>query len=82
VRPGPSPPGGGEKQLPVYERLGDVRSLLVGRANLAINLLSRGAECDRDEARRQLDLALEAARRLKLPEAEQIERFIEQARLP
>ena len=29
-----------EEELPVYERLGDVRALLVGRANLAIALLT------------------------------------------
>jgi len=28
-----------EEQLPVYEKLGDVRSLLVDRANLAIGYL-------------------------------------------
>jgi hypothetical protein len=68
-----------EEQLPVYERLGDV--LLVGRANLAVNLLTRGGEGDREEARRLLRLALDEARRLKLPEAEQIEALIEQAGL-
>ncbi len=68
-----------EEELPIYERLGDVRSLLVGPANLAINLLTRGRAEDRGEARRLLHLALEAARRLKLPEARQIEAVIEQA---
>jgi esterase/lipase superfamily enzyme len=64
-----------EEQLPVYERLGDVRSLLVGRANLAINLLQRGADGDRDEAGRLLALALGDAQRLGLPEASQIEQI-------
>jgi tetratricopeptide (TPR) repeat protein len=67
-----------EEQLPIYERLGDVRELLVGRANLAITLLTRGRAEDRDEARRLLHLALDEARRLKLPEAQQIQDFLEQ----
>ena len=67
-----------KEELPVYERLGDVRELLVGRANLAITLLTRGRAEDRDEARRLLHLALAEARRLKLPEAQQIQDFLEQ----
>ena len=43
--------------------------------------LRRQAEGDREEARRLLLVALDAARRLKLPEAQQIERIIEQAGL-
>jgi hypothetical protein len=56
-----------------------VRSLLVGRANLTIALLTRGRPEDSDEAGRLLQLALEAARRLILPEAQQIEQLVEQA---
>ncbi len=56
-----------EEELPVFERLGDVRSLLIGRANLAINLLERAAPGDHTEARRLLMLALDDARRFKLP---------------
>ena len=41
--------------------------------------LRRRAEGDREEARRLLLQALDAGRRLKLPEAPQIERIIEQA---
>ena len=67
-----------DEELPVYERLGDVRSLLVGRANLAITLLQRGNDGDRDEARRLLGLALAGARRLNLPEAQQIEEIMGQ----
>jgi tetratricopeptide (TPR) repeat protein len=70
-----------DDELPVFERLGDVRLMLVGRANLAMTLLTRGAESDREEARRLLHLALDAARRLKLPEAAQIEQILEQAGL-
>ena len=68
-----------EEVLPVYERLGDVHSLLRGRANLARILLGRGQTADRAEARRLLCLARDEARRLKLPEAQRIERMLEQA---
>jgi tetratricopeptide (TPR) repeat protein len=69
-----------DEELPAYERLGDVRSLLVGRANLAIGLLQRGADGDRDEAGRLLSLALVDAQRLGLPEARQIDQILEQTR--
>jgi hypothetical protein len=68
-----------DEELPVYERLGDVRELLIGRANLAIGLLQRGADGDRDEADRLLGLALADAQRLRLPEAQQIEQIMRQA---
>jgi tetratricopeptide (TPR) repeat protein len=67
------------EELPVYERLGDVRELLVGRANLAVGLLQRGADGDRDEARRLLVLALDDAQRLRVPETELIEQIIARA---
>jgi hypothetical protein len=70
-----------EEELPVYERLGAVRDLLVGRAHLAITLLRRGQEGDRAEARDLLLLALAQARRLRLPEAAQIEATIAEAGL-
>jgi tetratricopeptide (TPR) repeat protein len=66
-----------EEELPVYQRLGDVRSLLVGRANLALTLLQRAGDGDREEAQRLLRLALAEARRLGIPEAQQIEELIE-----
>jgi hypothetical protein len=69
-----------EEELPVYERLGNVRYLLFGRWNLASTLLRRGREQDREEARGLLLMALDEARRLKLPEALQIEQLLEQAR--
>jgi tetratricopeptide (TPR) repeat protein len=68
-----------EEELPVYERLGATRDLLVGRANIAIRLLRRGAAGDRDEAERLLRLALEAAERLRLPEAPQIRQILTDA---
>ena len=55
-----------------------MRSLLVGRSNLAITLLQRAEDGDRDEALTLLNLALDDARRLHLPEARQIEQIIEQ----
>jgi tetratricopeptide (TPR) repeat protein len=60
-----------EEQLPVFERLGDVRSLLVGRANLALLELARTPP-ERGEAQHLLCQALADARRLRLPEEEQI----------
>jgi hypothetical protein len=62
-----------EEQLPVYERLGARRDILVARANIALTLLDRDAPGDRDEAIRLLNVALEDARAMRLPEAEQIE---------
>jgi esterase/lipase superfamily enzyme/tetratricopeptide (TPR) repeat protein len=68
-----------EEELPVYERLGDVRELLIARAKLAMALLRRGRETDRGEASRLLGLAVDEARRLQLPEAQQIELLMAQA---
>ena len=64
-----------EEELPVYEKLGDRRSLLVGRAKLALLLLQRAAEGDREEAARLLSLALSDALEMKLPEAGIIQRI-------
>ena len=66
-----------EEELPVYERLGDVRSLLVGRANLAIYLMGRGEPDDLVEARRLLELALEAAIKMRLPEVGTIHELLD-----
>ena len=60
----------------MYERLGDQRSLLVGRANLATLLVQRGADGDREEASQLLCQAPADARRLGLPEAGQFEAFL------
>ena len=61
-----------EEALPVYERLGDVRELLVGRTNLAILLMQRGTKRDRTEVAHLLSQAYQAARDMQLPEADQI----------
>jgi hypothetical protein len=65
-----------EEELPVCEKLGDVRDLLVCRANIAINLLSRAGEVDRMEAKRLLESALTDAERLRIPEARRIKKIL------
>lgn len=65
------------KQLPVYEKLGDVRSLLIGRAKLAVLLWQRDGADAADEVNRLLYLALEVAHRLRIPEAGVIEGFLQ-----
>jgi tetratricopeptide (TPR) repeat protein len=70
-----------EEALPVYERLGGVRELLVERANQATLHLIRNREGDRQEANRLLRLALAEARRLRLPEEQQIQQILERAGL-
>ena len=69
-----------EEELPVYERLGG-RDLVVGRAKLAITLLTRNSAGDREEARGLLCLALAEARRMQLPEAARIEAILQQTGL-
>lgn len=66
-----------EEELPVYEKLGDVRSLLVGRTNLAIYLHRRGYPDDHAEIKHLLAQAFCAASRIKLPEAGRIQRWHE-----
>lgn len=65
-----------EEQLPVYERLGDVRSLLVCRTQIALNLLAIDATEQRRTANALLCLALVDAQRLRLPEAGKIEQIL------
>lgn len=65
-----------EEVLPVCERLGDIRGLLVGRTNLAITLVKRGRAEDRPEIRTLLQQALQDAERLRLPEAATIRGYI------
>jgi tetratricopeptide (TPR) repeat protein len=67
-----------EEELPVYERLGDVRSLLICRAKIALSLMQRGKGEDRASANALLCLALGDARRLRIPEAEQIAQILQQ----
>ena len=70
-----------EEVLPVYQRLGDAQELVRGRWQLAGILLRRAGEGDRDQARALLQLALNDARQMALPAAQQIEQFMRQAGL-
>ena len=71
-----------EEELPVYERLRSARDLLICRANIGINYLARGATGDRQKALELLNLALQDAQRLQLPEAQQIAGIIQQVEHP
>ncbi len=66
-----------EEELPVYERLGDVREQAICRTNIGINYLVRGSAGDRQEALQLLNMALHDAQRLKLPEARLIAEIIQ-----
>jgi hypothetical protein len=55
-----------------------VRSLLVGRVNLALTLAQRARQEDRAEIERLMRQALADARRLQIPEAGQIEGIMRQ----
>ena len=66
------------EQLPVYEKLGDVRSLLVGRTNLALLLWQMDAAANAARVQELLCLALTDARRLQIPEARIIENILSQ----
>ncbi len=68
-----------EEQLPVFERLGATRDMLVCRANIGLNYLARGSAADRQQALEYLHRALADAQRLCIPEAQQIEAIIQQA---
>ncbi len=69
-----------EEALPAFERLGVQRDILVAQANIALLLLQRDAPGDRAEAIHLLNLALDAARRMRLPEAAQVEAILAQIR--
>ena len=58
--------------LPTLERLNDKRGLLVARANLAIGLLTRDRNGDRERAISLLKAAHGSAFEMRIPEAEQI----------
>ncbi|MCC8999499.1 MAG: tetratricopeptide repeat protein [Candidatus Contendobacter sp.] len=66
-----------EDVLPVFERLGEARALLICRANIGSNYLTRGAAGDHENALEFLNLALQDAQRLQLPEAQQIAETIQ-----
>jgi len=66
-----------EEELPVYERIGDVRNRLMCQAEIALNLLDKGGDGDRDRAESLLHLALTDARRLRIPEVRTIEEILD-----
>ncbi|MEZ5450999.1 MAG: hypothetical protein R3E89_19240, partial [Thiolinea sp.] len=66
------------EELPVYEKLGDVRELLVGRAKLALLLQQMDAQQHTAQIQTLLCQALADARRLRIPEAGQIEGILQQ----
>lgn len=66
-----------EEELPVYDRLGASRDVLVCRAKLALTHLGRNQDGDRETAITLLHLALEPAERMRLPEAEQIRSILQ-----
>lgn len=70
-----------EEEIPVFEHLGDPRNLLIARSNLGITYLSRNHKGDRQKAHELLYMALQEARRLRLPEAQEIELFLKKAGL-
>jgi hypothetical protein len=63
-----------EEQLPVFERLGDVRSRAVTRAKLGDALLARGRPEDRDDALALFRLAVADAERLGIADAKPMRR--------
>ena len=58
-----------EDELPVYERLGARRDLIVGRTNLSLLYFKRQAPGDRERAAELLRPALADARAMRIPEA-------------
>jgi hypothetical protein len=60
--------------LPVFERLDDVRERAASMTRIADILYRRGAPEDGAEIERLMRMALANARRLRIPEAGQIER--------
>ncbi len=67
-----------QEELPVYERLGDVRELVVCRTKLAIMLLQRGRGEDAQSAIEHLLWSFEAARQRGLAETQQIAAILQQ----
>ncbi|CAK8716990.1 hypothetical protein GKODMF_08605 [Candidatus Electrothrix gigas] len=63
--------------LPVYEKLGDVFSLLLCRTDIALLLHEMDAKANKEKIKTLLRLALADAQRLKLPrETEWIENIM------
>jgi hypothetical protein len=60
----------------IYEQLGDVRNLLIGRVELAL-LLLEFTPPRREEANQLLCLALVAARKMRIPQEQQIKGILQ-----
>lgn len=67
-----------DEELPVFERLGDVRSRAVTLAKIGFQLISVGR---RQEAQDVLSRALGDTQRMGIPEAEVIAKFMQQHNL-
>lgn len=67
-----------EEQLPVYERLGDVRERAITLAKIGFQLISAG---HRQEAQDVLSRALRDTQRMAIPEAEVIAEFMQRHNL-
>jgi len=67
-----------QEELPVYERLGNVHGILACRTKIALTLLARQETDERAQANALLCLALTDTRRLRVPEAQQIEAILQQ----
>ena len=65
-----------EEQLPVFQKLGARREVLVCEANIALTLLRRKGPGDREQAVMLLNKARAEATQMKLPEAQQIESLL------
>ncbi|HSK77210.1 MAG TPA: hypothetical protein VLQ45_12210, partial [Thermoanaerobaculia bacterium] len=71
-----------DESLPVLERIGDMREILACRLRLVLIYLQRNGEGDRETAKQLLLLALEAAERLRIPEADQIRNILRRVEDP
>ncbi|MCI5131943.1 MAG: hypothetical protein D3904_10545, partial [Candidatus Electrothrix sp. EH2] len=71
-----------QEELQVFERLGNVRELLLCRAKIALLLYEIDAEANKKKIEELLRLALADAQRLKLPgETEWIEGIMKEFRI-
>ncbi len=65
-----------QEEMPVYERLGDLRGLLITQWKIA-SIFMKQTPPRRTEANQLLCQALQAARKMRIPEAEQIEEYLQ-----
>lgn len=71
-----------QEVLPLLEQLGDIRSLLAGRTNLAILLWKMDSKQNIQQIQELLNLALADAQRLQIPETAKIEELMQQMGIP